>query len=169
MTDGVPDVLELCPSRGSAVAWGSGALLAAAVFGWTVFDTDGNPFAVVALVFAVVVAAYFVLQAVVPERFTVSFDQRGLTSRFLSRRIEVAWEQVHVARVGSLAGEPYLELHIRERSPTGDPWRTRATGVVLPVGCDVEALHRFLSARLGRGGLRPPRTVTPIELDEERR
>ncbi|MDX1657820.1 MAG: hypothetical protein R3343_03275 [Nitriliruptorales bacterium] len=157
----------LRPARGVAGRWAVAALAASAVFVWTLVDSGGHPLAIVAVTFSVVVGGYFALQVAWPAGFEVTLGPTELRARFLTATARFPWEQIHIARVGSLAGEPHLELHIREPSATGDPWRTRRTGVLLPTGCDLELLHRTLADRLGRGTLRPPRTVAPIELDEK--
>ncbi|MDX1622149.1 MAG: hypothetical protein R3320_14225 [Nitriliruptorales bacterium] len=166
MTD-ASEPLVLRPDRGTVGRWAIAALVALGVFVWAFIDSRGHFLAIIAVTFAAVVAAFFVLQFIAPRLFQVVLTESGLHARLLTSRAELDWDHVHVARVISVAGEPYLELQIREPSPTGDPWRTRTTGVWLPTGCDIKALHRFLARRLGRGGLRPPRTVTPIPLDEE--
>lgn len=165
MTEPSPE-LELRPDRATAVRWSATSLAAAAAFGWLLSDSDGHPLAWIALTFAVVVAVYFVAQLVAPSRFRLFLDDEGLDARFLTSHTTIAWEHVHVARVSSLAGEPYLELEVHEPASPDDS-APRRRGVLLPVGCDVRSLHRFLGRRLGRGGPRPPRTITPIDLDQE--
>lgn len=160
---GPPTPLELRPDRREVARWVAGSTAALAVFVWAFVDSAGHPLAWVALTFGVIVAAYFVLQLVAPSRFVVRLEADVLTARFAWSSATVSWDDVNVARVSSLAGEPYLELEVRDHEAR----RVVSHGVLLPVGCDLAALHAFLARRLGRGGLRPPRTFTPIDLDEE--
>lgn len=158
--------LELRPDRATAARWSIASLAATAAFTWVLVDSDGHPLAWIALTFGAVVALYFVAQLVAPSRFRILLDDDRLEARSLWRTVTIPWTHVYVARVSSLAGEPYLELELREPGGATDaPVRPR--GLFLPVGCDVRKLHRFLAQRLGRGGLRPPpRTFTPLDPDQ---
>ena len=150
--------LTLRPSRRVAAWWtlGVAVLLAAGV--WLIVDSHGHPFAWLAFAVFVAQGSFFVAQLVAPSAFAIELDDTGLEARLLWQHVDVAWDVVHVARVRRVFGDPILELHVREPSPTGDPWHTRAIGVMLPVGYDAFALHTFLAARLGTG-------ETPIQED----
>ena len=154
-------------TRGTArAAWWSLlslALVAAGVF--LIVDSGGHPGAWIALVAFAVPAGFFVLQLVWPGATAVRLDLDAFRSRTIFWRTEVPWEQVHLARVRRVAGDPVLALEVRQPSPTGDDWRNRVIAVLLPIGCDLEPLHAFLEARLGSGSRLPsPRTLRPLDL-----
>lgn len=129
----------------TATAWWSllgSALIAAGVF--FVVDSDGHPVAWAALVIFVVVAAYFVSQLVAPTVTAVRLTHDELRARCFLRTVEVPWDDVRLARVGRRFGEPVLTLDL-------DPGAAdRRVRLLLPVGCDLDRLHGFLSRRLGR-------------------
>lgn len=145
------DTVTLRPRRGPAAGWSAAALLLVASGVWFVLDSAGHPLAWLSLGLFLAVASYFVLQLLAPGSFAVQLTEEAVVARALWHRTEVPWEQVHLARVERTLGEPFLELHIREPSPVGDPFRTRALGILLPLGCDLGALHTFLAVRLGAG------------------
>ncbi len=151
--------LTLRPSRRVALRWTLAVLVLLTAGAWFVVDSHGHPFAWLAVAVFVAVGSFFVGQLVAPGAFALHLDETGLEARLLWQHVDVAWDVVHVARVRRVIGDPILELHVREPSPTGDPWRTRAIGVLLPVGYDAPALHAFLAARLGVGG--PPIEENP--------
>lgn len=146
----VPRELRLQPDPVRARAWAALALALLALTLWITQLTGGAAWAWVGVGLAVAVAVYFLIPAVKPELTTVVLDDRGIHGRAYHAELDARWETVQVARVVEVAGEPILELHVREPSRTGDPWRTRAIGLLLPLGCDLAALHRFLESRLGR-------------------
>lgn len=145
-----PPTLRLAPDRGRAGVWLGLALLLVAMCVWLVGDSSGAVIAWIALALAIGVALYFLVPVLAPELTTLVLDEDRVRGRSYHADVEVAWDQVQVARVVRVAGEPVLELHVREPSPTGDPWRTRPVGILLPPGCDLDALHDFLAVRLGR-------------------
>lgn len=145
-----PAVLRLVPDRARAVVWTGGGLLLVAMCAWIVADAGGAVPAWVGLAVAVAVTGYFAVPVLAPGLATLVLDADGVRGRSYHLPVEVPWSQVQIARVVEVAGEPVLQLHLREPSPHGDPWRTRAVGVLLPLGCDLGALHAFLAARLGR-------------------
>lgn len=158
--------VRLRPDRLVAGGWSLLAIVLLGAGAWFVVDSRGHVVAWLAVGLFVAVGAYFLLQLLAPGWFEVVLDDDVLRSRVLWFETTVPWDQVHLARVESAAGEPFLELHVREPAPTGDPWRTRALGVLLPLGVDLDALHRFLARRLGPpgGGLPRPGTLTPLDL-----
>lgn len=152
-----PRRLVLRPARGPAVAWAvAGAVLLAAGV-WLVVDSAGTPLAWVAVAVFGAVASYFLLQALVPSWFTLVCDEHGLRGRTPWRRLDVAWDQVDLATVDRFVGDPVLRLHLATDPPD-------VVDVLLPVGADVAALHRFLRDRLGRVPVpdapTPPMTAT---------
>lgn len=155
------DMREVMLRRNAAVAaWWSllGSLLTAAgVF--FVVDTAGHPAAWATLVVFAVPAGYFLVQLVWPGAIEVRCGVDLLRSRFLTVRREVAWDEVHVAKVRGRFGDPVLLIEVRPAD--GQDRRVR---VPLPVGADLERLHTFLRARLGRGSKLPaPRSLRPLD------
>lgn len=155
------DVEEVILRRNAAVAaWWTllGSLLTAAgVF--FVLDSGGHPVALGMLVVFAVPAGYFLVQLVWPGAIEVRCEADVLRSRFLPVRRTVAWDDVHVAKVRERFGDPVLLIDMRPVN--GEARRIR---VPLPVGADLERLHTFLRARLGRGSRLPaPRSLRPLD------
>ena len=153
-----PEVIELRPGRGVALAWAlvGGAAIALAV--WLIVDTRGHPLAVALLVACVVVAGPVASQFLAPRAFTWRLDEHGLVVRRLYRRLLVSWDEVRFARVVSVGGDPALELHLEaaedesgDAHAGGGARHGRATihTLRLPLGADVEDLHRALAHHLG--------------------
>ncbi|HEX9766630.1 MAG TPA: hypothetical protein VGA36_07680 [Nitriliruptorales bacterium] len=153
----------LRPARGVAALWSAWSCLLVAAGAWLVRDAPTSPVAWISLTVFVAVAAYFVLQFAVPSSVEVRLTEDELQARTLWVRRRVPWDQVHLARVRRLFGDPVLELEIRESAGNKDPWQLSSLGVLLPVGADVAALHRFLAARLGTGDLRAPHRLQPLD------
>lgn len=134
--------------RGTAAAtWWSLlglALVASGVF--FVVDSGGHPLAWLALALFALVAAYFLVPLLVPGALSIRLDHDALRARTFLRRVEIAWDEVRLARVRRVAGDLVLRLDVG-RDPDGD---VTAVTVPLPVGADLAALHRFLARRLGR-------------------
>ena len=156
-----PLVLKTRPA--AAASWGilGAALIAAGVY--FVVDSHGHPAAWSAMIAFGAIGGFFALQALVPGLVQVRLEPDSIVARAFGYRQRVPWDQIHVARVRRVAGDPFLQLEVREPSPTGDAWRHRLVGVLLPIGCDLPALHRFLAAKLGTGP-RAPRSITPLDL-----
>lgn len=149
--------LHLVPDRSAAGWWSllGGLLIAAGVF----FVADGSLTQVgrtivwFVLLFFAIVAGYFLIQLVVPERFRVTLTYERLHATIGWMRVDVPWDDVHLARVRRAFGDPLLELQVLE--PERPEVGPHLVAIPLPVGCDVEALHGFLAARLGRGPAGP--------------
>lgn len=103
---------------------------------------------------AVAVAVYFVIPVVAPEVTTLVLDADGVHGRMYHVPVDVPWDVVRVARIVRVAGEPVLELHVREPRPGDDGQRTRAVGILLPLGADLVALQELLATRTALGALR---------------
>jgi hypothetical protein len=138
------NTLTLRADRTTAAVWSVAALLLVAGSVWIVRDSRGALLAWIGFVLAIAVTAYFALQLVVPRALRLELDQDGIEGHLLGHTTRVRWDDVKVARVTVVAGDPILELHVRR---DGD---TEPVGVLLPLGCDLDALHAFLEARLGR-------------------
>lgn len=153
------DRVELLRDPVVAARWSglAAALLVAA--GWLVADSRGHPLSWALLVATLVASSYFFVQLVSPDTVRVTLGSAGIDAAAFGRRVSVAWDAVHVARVRQVAGEPVLALEIREQGPSGHPSPRRVVGVLLPLGSDVDALHAALERRLGGGGGR--RTSAP--------
>lgn len=149
--------------RASALAWwllAAMVVVAASVF--FVLDSRGHPLSWAFLGVSVAAAGYFAGQ-LLPGAVVVTFDQDVLRARTYWRRVEVPWEEIRLAHVRRVAGDPVLAVEVREPSPSGDSVRHRVIAVLLPVGADLDAVHDFLERRLGRRSpLRPPTTVRPL-------
>lgn len=156
------DVDEVVLRRKAAVAaWWSMlgiSLLAAGVF--FVIDTQGHPVAWVLVAAFSVPSLYFLLQLVFPSFVEVRLGPHELRSRSPFGRRTVAWDDVHLAKVGRIFGDPVLVIDLRR--PDGDTDRVR---VPLPVGVELDRLHEFLRERLGRGSrLSDPGPLHPPDL-----
>lgn len=134
------------------------AATAAGIF--FVVDSQGHPVAWgLALLFSVP-TLYFLLQLLWPASVEVRLDDEGLRSRSPLGRRAVAWEDVHVAKVRRILGDPFLVVDVRR--PDGDLERMR---IPLPVGADLDRLHTSLRERLGRGSRLPsPGSLRPLDL-----
>jgi hypothetical protein len=159
-------IVELRPGRGVALAWALVGVAALALAAWLVVDTRGHALAVALLVACLVVAGPVVSQLVVPRVFTWRLDAHGLLVQRLHRRLLVSWDEVRFARVVTVGGDPALELHLEPDvdadagagdARTGDggtgggggPDRGVVHTLRLPLGADVDALHRELAHHLG--------------------
>ncbi len=140
-----PPVLVVRPDPVRATIWGALGLVLAAAGIWLAVDTRGDPIAVLAMVMFLGGAAWFLVQWILPSRYTVTFDDAGVHMQLPWWREPrgIGWDQVHLVQVNALAGDPFLEIQIR----TAHGLDTR--GVILPVGADVPAVHRWLDAYYG--------------------
>lgn len=145
-----PRRLVLRPARGPAAAWAVAGVVLLAAGVWLVLDSAGAPLAWIAIAVFGVVAAYFLLQALVPSWFTLVCDEHGIRGRTPWRRLEVTWDGIDLASIDRFAGDPVLRLHLATDPPD-------VVDVLLPVGADVESLHAVLRDRLGPA----PVTSTP--------
>lgn len=147
---GSDEALVLAPDQARARWWASLALLLVAMTLLLALASDGGVLEWIAVAVAVSVATYFVVPVVAPRMTTLTLDRSGVHGRIYHVEVDVPWHVVQVARVVRVAGEPVLELHVREPSSEGDPWRTRAVGVLLPIGADLDALQEALEGRTAR-------------------
>jgi hypothetical protein len=151
-----PEVTELRPGRGVALAWALAGVAAVALAVWLIVDTRGHALAIALLVACLAVAGPVASQLVVPRAFTWRLDATGLLVRRLHRRLIVSWDEVRFARVVTVGGDPALELHLEphadDEPAAGDEGRPGSAVVHtlrLPLGADVAALHRALAHHLG--------------------
>lgn len=143
-----PLTATLRPSRVAAVAWTAVGLAGTALAVWVAVDARASLVAWVFAALCLVVTSYVALQALAPGWFTVVLGPAALEVRLPWQRQRIPWDRVQVARVVRVAGDPLLELHVRD--PDGAQAQPRAMGVVLPLGADLATLHHVLEQRLGR-------------------
>ena len=155
--------LILRPRWSAAAAWGTLGLALIASGVYFVSDSRGHPLSWALLGAFLAVGGYYAAQAVVPGLVEVRLERDYVRSNLFGFKRRVSWEHVHVARVRRVGGDPMLHLEVREPSVSGDDFRHRVIAIVLPVGCDLGALHRFLAIRLGTAP-RAPRSVKALEL-----
>lgn len=153
---------EVVLRRNAAVAaWWSllgTSLTSAGVF--FVVDSDGHPVAWALLVVFALPSLYFLAQLLWPGSVEVRLGPERLRSRSPVGRRSVGWDEVHVAKVRRILGDPVLVVDVRR--PDGELDRLR---ILLPVGVDLGRLHGFLEARLGRGSRLPtPGSLRPLDL-----
>lgn len=142
-----PD-LTLRPDRGVAGRWtavgGTATLLAL----WTALDAGDSVLAWAFTALCLVLTSYVAIQLVRPGRFELRIDASGVDVDLPWQHARVPWRRVHTARVVTVAGEPVLELHVWD--PDAPAQSTpEATGVLLPVGADLDGLHAALARHLG--------------------
>lgn len=140
--------VELRPQRGRAVAWTVLAVLVMVAATWFLADVGSRLFAVGFLLVAAVPLVYFGTQLVAPDQFTVRLEPDELEIQQFWRHRTIAWEHVQQVRVIRVGGEPALELFA--------PAAGGRITVLLPLGADLQNMHRFLRARLG---------LTPTDAD----
>lgn len=147
--------VTLHPDRGVSARWSAvgaaGTLLAI----WVAVDARDSVLAWAFAALCLVLSAYVVVQLVRPDRFEVRLDPSGIEVHLPWQHTRFPWERIHLARIVTVTGEPVLELHVWDAD---DPAQTspRATGVLLPLGADLNALHAQLDRRLGRTDPTPP-------------
>lgn len=152
--------IVLGPDRGVAARWTAVGLGASLLALWIALDATASVLAWAFLALCLVVTSYVALQLALPGRFLLHLDAVGVEVHLPWQRARVAWSRVHVARVVSVAGEPVLELHVWD---VDDPAQVqpRATGILLPVGADLDALHAALAHHLGVAPSPAPDTTGP--------
>ena len=146
--DGSETELRLRPDRAVAARWTAIGAVACLLALWVALDARDSVLAWAFLALCLVVSSFVALQLARPDRFELRLDPAGIEVTLPWQRARVPWSRVHVARVVTVAGEPVLELHVWD---VDDPAQAqpRATGMLLPVGADLEALHGALEHHLG--------------------
>lgn len=148
--DRAAEPVVIGPDAGRARAWAAAAVVLVVLTLFLALASDGGVIEWIGAAVAIAAATYFVIPVVAPAMTTLELDAQGVHGRSYHVAVNVPWEVVQVARVVHVAGEPVLELHVREPSPAGDPWRTRAIGVLLPIGADLDRLQEALDTRTRR-------------------
>ena len=139
--------VRLGPDRGMAARWTALGVAACLLALWAALDAM-NVLAWAFLLLCLAVTSYVVLQLVLPGRFVLRLDGVGVEVHLPWQRARVAWSRVHVARVVHVAGEPVLELHVWDADDPAQA-QPRATGILLPLGADLDVLHAALERHLG--------------------
>lgn len=143
------DEVILQPDRATAWRW---TLVGAAAVGlavWIAVDARTSVLAWTFVALCMVVSSYVVLQLVAPGRFQLRMDAAAIEVSMPWRHRRIPWQRIHQARVLTVTGEPVLELHLWDPDePAQDS--PRPTGVVVPLGADLNLLHEMLDRHLGR-------------------
>lgn len=139
--------LTLRPDPARTPLWAALSVILIVLGVWLVGDANGEagtgPLLWTAFGLMVAVAAYFLLQFVVPSWFEVHVEEQGIRAQTLWQRLEVPWDHVESAGIRSIAGEPWLRLRVIDE--VADGWVVRTVGVMLPLGADVVALRMALA------------------------
>ena len=152
--------VTLRPDRGVAARWTLVGMATIGVAIWIAVDAEDSVLAWAFVALCLVVTAYVVIQLVRPARFLVHLDPSGLEAALPWQHLRVPWHRVHLARVVRVTGEPVLELHVWDaEDPAQDT--PRATGILLPLGADLDRLHQQLALHLGRAEDPVPRPTHP--------
>lgn len=147
VTTGDEVVLE--PDRATAWRWTLVGAVAVALATWVAVDAGTSVMAWTFVALCVVPSSYVVLQLLVPRRFQLRLDAAAVEVILPWQRQRIPWQRVHLARVVTVTGEPVLELHLWEPDdPAQDA--PRPTGVLIPLGADLDVLHAMLERHLGR-------------------
>lgn len=139
--------VRLGPDRGVAARWTALGVAACLLALWIALDA-ASVLAWAFFALCLVVTSYVALQLALADRFVVRLDAVGVEVHLPWQRARVAWSRVHVARVVTVAGEPVLELHVWDADEPAQG-RPRATGILLPLGADLDVLHGALERHLG--------------------
>lgn len=154
------DEIVLRRKTATAGRWAALGLSVTAAGVFFVIDSHGHPVAWVLAVVFCLPTLYFLGQFVWPGLVEVRLGPHELRSRSPLGRRAVAWDDVHVAKIRRIFGDPFLVVDVRR--PEGDLDRMR---IPLPVGADLDPVHAFLAERLGRGSrLPPPGSLRPLDL-----
>lgn len=146
--DSTDTEIRLVPDRGVAARWTATGATASLFALWVAMDASASLLAWAFLALCLVVTSYVALQLAMPGRFVLRLDAVGVEVHLPWQHARVAWSRVHVARVVTVAGEPVLELHVWDADdPAQDS--PRATGILLPLGADLDVLHAALERHLG--------------------
>ena len=141
--------VTLRPDRGVTTRWSLLGLVTTGLATWVAVDAEDSVLAWAFVALCLVLTSYVVVQLVRPSRFQLRLDRAGVEVSLPWQHLRVPWHRVHLARVVTVTGEPVLELHVWAED---DPSQTapHATGVLLPMGADLEQLHDHLARHLGR-------------------
>lgn len=133
--------VELVPDPARAGRWAFVSLLAFVLAGWVTVVALGGPFAWLLLGVSGWTTWVLGSQALVPAACTLVVDEAGVRGWHLGRSVELAFHDATGVTLRTTAGEPVLAIG----RPDG-----RARAVVLPLGCDLDALREVL-ATVGPG------------------
>ncbi len=141
--------VTLEPDRATAWRWTLIGVATVALATWVALDAGTSLLAWGFVALSFVLSLYVVLPLLAPHRFQLRLDAAAIEVTLPWQRRRIPWDRVYLARVVTVMGEPVLELHVWDPD---DPAQTapRATGVLLPLGADLEVLHARLERHLGR-------------------
>ena len=140
--------VRLGPDRGVAARWTALGVAVCLLALWIALDAPTSVLAWAFLALCMVVTSYVALPLTLPDRFVLRLDAGGVEVRLPWQHSRVAWSRVHLARVVAVAGEPVLELHVWDADDPAQE-QPRATGILLPLGADLDVLHTALERHLG--------------------
>lgn len=146
------DEVILEPDRVTAWRWTLVGAVTVGLAVWVAVDAGTSVLAWMFVALCLVLSSYVGLQLVAPDRFQLRIDAAAIEVRVPWRHRRIPWQRIHLARVITVTGEPVLELHLWDPDePTQDA--PRPTGVLVPLGADLELLHAMLDRHLGRADL----------------
>jgi hypothetical protein len=154
--------VTLRPDRGVAGRWTAVGVAATIRATWVALDARDSLVSWAFVALCAVLTSFVLLQLVRPDRFRLVVDDGGVEAHLPWQHVRHPWGRIHLARVVKVSGEPVLELHVWDPE---DPSQTspRATGVLLPVGADLDRLHAELERHLGHAPSTPPDTASGPE------
>jgi len=128
--------VELAPDPARAGGWAFASLLAFALAVWLTVVAVAGPFAWLLLAVSGWTTWVLGSQALVPAGCTLVVDGAGVRGWHLGRGVDLAFRDATGVRLRTVAGEPVLAVGQRHG---------RARAVVLPLGCDLDALREVLA------------------------
>lgn len=141
--------VTLEPDRATAWRWTLTGLATVGLAAWIALDAGTSLLAWGFVALCLVLSSYVVAQLVAPGRFRLRLDPAAIEVTLPWQRRRIPWDRVYLARVVTVMGEPVLELHLWDPQEPAQSAPT-ATGVLLPLGADLEVLHASLERHLGR-------------------
>ena len=129
------DGVTLVPDRARAAGWTAVGLVATSLAAYAVGSSRWLPFTAALAVLCAVPTAVFLLQLFAPEAWTLHVDRQGLRGTVATFPVEQSFAAVRAVELDTVAGEPVVVM----LGPGGDRRR-----LLLPVGCDLEALRSVL-------------------------
>lgn len=142
------DELRLRPARGVTARWSLVGGLATVLATWAALDARESVLAWAFAALCLLLTTYPLLQLARPSRFALRLDAAGVELAMPWQQVRYPWERIHLARVVTVVGEPVLELHVWDAEHP-DGATPRATGMLVPLGADLDALHAQLASHLG--------------------
>lgn len=133
--------VELTPDPARAGGWALASLVAFVLAVWLTVLAGVGPFAWLLLLVSAWTTWVLGSQALAPAACALVVDAEGVRGWHLGRRVEVPFRDATGVTLRSATGEPVLAVGQLDG---------RARAVVLPLGCDLDALREVL-ATIGPG------------------